>query len=139
MPAIPCANSPSAAKLFVQLCTRRSASSLAATSGSSSILDVLIPPRSQARALYLGVPRNSAASTRTASITHRINANIDANTRHQVVVGRRTFTTSRSLAKTLAIHNPQTDEDGKDMVLDITPRAANVRVYIIAYALLDPD
>jgi hypothetical protein len=56
-----------------------------------------------------------------------------------VVVGRRTFTTSRSLAKTLAIHNPQTDEDGKDMVLDITPRAANVRVYIIAYALLDPD
>ncbi|KAI3337440.1 hypothetical protein HD806DRAFT_529004 [Xylariaceae sp. AK1471] len=120
MPPMPCANAPSAAKLFVQLCARRSASSLAVTSTSSSsaILDILLPRRTQARAsLYLG---DNVASTRTASI---ITSRID--TRRHAVVGKKTFSSSRSLAKTLAIHNKQTDEDGNDMVLDITPRAAN--------------
>ncbi|KAI1423847.1 hypothetical protein F5Y12DRAFT_510513 [Xylaria sp. FL1777] len=123
MPPIPCTNSPSAAKLFVQLCARRGAASLAATPSSSTILDILLPPRTQARVLYINVARRNAPQTTTSPIASRIGAN--ANARRQVVVGRRAFTTSGPLAKTLAIHNPQTDEDGNGMALEITPRAAN--------------
>ncbi|KAI1742501.1 hypothetical protein F4680DRAFT_34508 [Xylaria scruposa] len=111
MPPLRCANAPSTAKLFVQLCTR----------SSSSVLDVLLPPRTQARALSINAARNSAPRT---PIPSRFGA--VAHARCQVSVdSRRTFTISRSLAKTLAIHNPQTDDDGNDMTLEITPRAAN--------------
>ncbi|KAI3343992.1 hypothetical protein F4824DRAFT_29676 [Ustulina deusta] len=129
MPPIPCVNPPSAAKLFVQLCATRSASSLAATPSSSTILDVLLPPRTQARALYVRAARNNVPRTTIITVVaSRIGASANADAadaRRRVVVGRKTFTTSRPLAKTLAIHNPQTDEDGNAMALEITPRAAN--------------
>ncbi|KAF2972488.1 hypothetical protein GQX73_g1198 [Xylaria multiplex] len=120
MPPIPCANPPSVAKLFVQLYVRRSAASISATQNSSSILDVLLPPRAHARALHVGMARNNAPQTITAS---RRSAIINAG-RHSAVSGR-VFSTSKPLAKTFAVHNPQTDEDGNDMTLEITPRAAN--------------
>ncbi|KAI0200460.1 hypothetical protein F4808DRAFT_428930 [Astrocystis sublimbata] len=118
MPPLRCANAPSTAKLFVQLYAR----------STSSSLDVLLPPRTQARALslYPGAPRTSNPK---APISSRFGAVI----RRQSVQtprpvsrsSRRTFTSSRPLAKTLAIHNPQIDDDGNDMALEITPRAAN--------------
>ncbi|KAI0460327.1 hypothetical protein F5B21DRAFT_451108 [Xylaria acuta] len=118
MPPLRCANAPSTAKLFVQLCAR----------SSSSVLDVLLPPRTQARALSIHAARNSAPRT---SISSRFGAIIHA--RCQVSVGsRRTFAISRPLAKTLAIHNPQTDDDGNNMALEITPRAANRLSQIMA-------
>ncbi|KAI0195130.1 hypothetical protein EV127DRAFT_358615 [Xylaria flabelliformis] len=111
MPPLRCANAPSTAKLFVQLCTR----------SSSSVLDLLLPPRTQARALSINAARNSAPRT---PISSRFGAVV--HTRCRVSVdSRRTFTITRPLAKTLAIHNPQTDDDGNDMALEITPRAAN--------------
>ncbi|KAI1154958.1 hypothetical protein F4825DRAFT_409822 [Nemania diffusa] len=113
MPSLRCANSPSAARLFVQLSTR----------SSSSILDVLLPPRTQARALYSNVAQNKTPTSPRTPISSQINANINA--RCPPAVGRRTFGISARLAKTLAIHNPQIDEDGNDMMLEITPRAAN--------------
>ncbi|KAI0104157.1 hypothetical protein GGR51DRAFT_522655 [Nemania sp. FL0031] len=119
MPPLPCAHAPSAAKLFVQLSAR----------SSSSILDVLLPPSTQARArsLYISATRNSAAAPAPrAAIPSRIGATIRAAERqHAHAVSKRTFGTSAPLAKTLAIHNPQTDEEGNDMMLEITPRAAN--------------
>ncbi|KAI0971783.1 hypothetical protein F4678DRAFT_74957 [Xylaria arbuscula] len=128
MRPIPCANPPSAAKLFVQLCSRRcfnnTFSSAATPSSPSPILDVLLPPRTQARVRSVSAARsNNVPRAITTPIARRISATADA--RRRAVVGSRTFTTSRPLAKTLAIHNPQADEDGNDMVLDITPRAAN--------------
>ncbi|KAI1757746.1 hypothetical protein F4782DRAFT_525559 [Xylaria castorea] len=111
MPPLRCANAPSTAKLFVQLCAW----------SSSSVLDVLLPRGTQARALSINAARNSALRT---PISSRFSAAVHP--RCQVSVGgRRTFTISRPLAKTLAIHNPQTDEDGNNMTLEITPRAAN--------------
>ncbi|KAI0541481.1 hypothetical protein GGR58DRAFT_430448 [Xylaria digitata] len=117
MPPIPCANPPSVAKLFVQLYARRSAASISATQNSSSILDVLLPPRTQARAFHIGVARNNVPRMIAAS---RSSASI-----HACRQAGRVFSTSKPLAKTFAIHNPQTDEDGNDMTLEITPRAAN--------------
>ncbi|KAI0448148.1 hypothetical protein F4803DRAFT_10909 [Xylaria telfairii] len=111
MPPLRCKNPPSTAKLFVQLCAR----------SSSSILDVLLPPRTQARALSIRAARNSPART---PISSRLGAAVHAQSQVSAS-SRRTFTVSSSLAKTLAIHNPQTDEDGNDMLLEITPRAAN--------------
>ncbi|KAI0804145.1 hypothetical protein GGR55DRAFT_659999 [Xylaria sp. FL0064] len=132
MSPIACANPPSAAKLFVQLCARRcfNTSSAAATSSSSStILDLLLPPRTQARAFGVSAVRSNAPRTISTAVTSRISAsasaNVNANARRQTALGRRTFTTSRPLARTVAIHNPQKDEDGNDMALEITPRAAN--------------
>ncbi|KAI0435189.1 hypothetical protein F5Y09DRAFT_106455 [Xylaria sp. FL1042] len=134
MSPIACANPPSAAKLFVQLCARRcfNTSSPAATpSSSSTILDLLLPPRTQVRAFGVSAARNNAPRTIATPVTSRIDAsasasaNVKVNARRQAVLGRRTFTTSGPLAKTLAIHNPRTDEDGNDMMLEITPRAAN--------------
>ncbi|KAI1132958.1 hypothetical protein F5Y10DRAFT_153606 [Nemania abortiva] len=117
MPPLACANVPSAAKLFVQLSAR----------SSSSILDVLLPPSAQARAqaLSTSIARNRTPSTPRAPISSQINANASIHTQCRPVVGRRPFGTSAPLAKTLAIHNPQTDEDGNAMMLEITPRAAN--------------
>ncbi|KAJ3554064.1 hypothetical protein NPX13_g10718 [Xylaria arbuscula] len=133
MPPVPCANSPSAAKLFVQLCVRRTASSsyAATPSSSAAILDVLLPPRIQARALhirasqYRSPPRVNTTTTSTPVVASRT-ANTANARRHTAIGHRRAFTTSRPLAKTLAILNPQTDDDGNEMLLEITPRAANV-------------
>ncbi|KAI1310951.1 hypothetical protein F5Y03DRAFT_344539 [Xylaria venustula] len=129
MRPIHCANPPSAARLFVQLCSRRcfnnTSSSAATPSAPSTILDVLLPPRTQARVLSVNAARgNNARRAITTPIARQIGATADAR-RRAVVGASRTFTTSRPLAKTLAIHNPQVDEDGNDMVLEITPRAAN--------------
>ncbi|KAI1811239.1 hypothetical protein GGS20DRAFT_563897 [Poronia punctata] len=119
MPPMPCANAPSAARSFLQLCARRSAaSSFAAAPGSSCILDVLIPPTTQARAFSICAARNNPSST-----IPRIRPN--GNGRRHALMSRNTFSTSRSLARTLAIHNAQKDEEGNEMVLEITPRAAD--------------
>ncbi|GAW22379.1 hypothetical protein ANO14919_119160 [Xylariales sp. No.14919] len=123
MSLISCINPPSAAK-FVQLCARRSVSSPAATAGSSSILDVLLPPRTQAQALYVNITRTNAPPRTIATPTaNRIGATTHAH-RH-IIVGTRGFSASRPVTKTFTIYNPQVDDEGNDMVLEITPRAAN--------------
>ncbi|KAI1167886.1 hypothetical protein F5B18DRAFT_335256 [Nemania serpens] len=115
MPPIRCANAPSVAKLFVQLSAR----------SSNPILDVLLPPRTQARAFYAHAARNNAPRTPSTPMPSRAAANATARRQSVVDGNKRTFSTSGLLAKTLAIHNPQTDEDGNEMALEITPRAAN--------------
>ncbi|KAI0389279.1 hypothetical protein F5Y17DRAFT_134635 [Xylariaceae sp. FL0594] len=137
MPPMSCANAPSVARLFVQLCARRGASSSLSpfatiSSPGSSILDVLLPPQTQARALSLSLgaaaARNSSSaiipSTTTTTTRRRIEAT-KGNARQYAGATLRTFSTSQPLAKTVAIHNAQTDDEGNEMVLEITPRAAN--------------
>lgn len=122
MPPIRCANAPSAAKLFVQLSAR----------SSNPILDVLLPPRTQAQAFHYAhahahvTRNNNALQTPSTPISSRVAANATARRQSVLDKSTRTFSTSRLLAKTLAIHNPQTDEEGNEMMLEITPRAANV-------------
>lgn len=117
MRPLPCANAPSAAKLFLQLCAR---------SSTSATLDILLPRRTPIRAFSVNAAPNMNTSTRTPILISITRARAAASARRQIpFAGRKAFGTSRPLAKTVAIHNPQADEDGNHMILEITPRAAD--------------
>ncbi|KAI0846093.1 hypothetical protein F5Y00DRAFT_151611 [Daldinia vernicosa] len=114
-------SSPSAARLFVRLLCASSSpigSSGNSSSSSTSILDVLLPPRTRAFHLARDI-RGRARNPRvrndgTGGISH-------------VPYGtaRRHFSATAPWRKTQVVYNPQKDEDGNDMILEITPRAAN--------------
>ncbi|KAI1085624.1 hypothetical protein F5B20DRAFT_575130 [Whalleya microplaca] len=124
MPPIHCANASStasAAKLFLQLCARRTT---VTNSSSSSILDLLLPPRPPpARALHLRSPR-------TVPLRSSRGRNLIAH--HVKPPPPRPFSTSGPWRKTAVLYNPQRDEEGKEMMLEITPRAANRLSQIMA-------
>ncbi|KAF4975129.1 hypothetical protein FZEAL_8044 [Fusarium zealandicum] len=118
MARIRCANAQSTAKSFLQL-ARRTYSTPAAH--SSTPLEFLVPrcaPPSTIRASDIA----SAASR------SHINASADNLRRSWGFKSRpssmRTFSTSAVRQQTRAILNPQKDEDGNDMLLEITARAA---------------
>jgi hypothetical protein len=46
---------------------------------------------------------------------------------------RRSFGTTTPRRRTQALYNPQQDEDGKEMMLEITPRAGKVSLSYPAY------
>ncbi|OTB07225.1 hypothetical protein M426DRAFT_318258 [Hypoxylon sp. CI-4A] len=123
-------SSSHAAKAFVRL--------LCASSppicSNNSILDVLLPPR--ARAFHL-----AAAATTTTTNTGDLRQPITLRSRNRNIQlrshggrattaainpePRRSFSATTHWRKTQAVYNPQKDEEGNDMVLEITPRAAN--------------
>ncbi|KAJ9151978.1 Iron-sulfur assembly protein 2 [Pleurostoma richardsiae] len=136
MASLQCAHAPSAAKLFLQLSARTTLPAATATS-PVSILDVLLPPQTARR--LRPVPARSFSSMTTVT-HHRI-------TKLELSLGRiwlpaggspelptflkpaaprhrRPFASSSSLRHTMAIYNPQKDDDGNEMMLEITPRAA---------------
>ncbi|XXH04829.1 60S ribosomal protein L7 [Hypoxylon texense] len=120
MPPIRCTSaysSSAAAKSFVRLFRASSPTA----SSSSSILDVLLPP--PARAFHLSASRD----LRTRSRNARTRNIVPGSTAVQ-----RPFSTTPSWRKTQAVYNPQKDEDGNDMLLEITPRAANRLSQIMA-------
>jgi len=82
----------------------------------ASILDLLVPARTYTAATRTRPTRPSLFPT-----TAR-HAPPSAKTPHPPL--RRPFSTSPLRNATLAIFNPQTDEDGKEMVLEITEKAA---------------
>ncbi|KAI1213518.1 uncharacterized protein F4807DRAFT_411464 [Annulohypoxylon truncatum] len=124
-----CVRTSSLANVFVRLLNASSPSAAAACSSSNnSILELLLPPRTRAfhlaaasasasrdvRQPYPGALRNrSARATRPRSSAHN------------AIVSRRPFSTTAPWRKTQVAYNPQKDEDGNDMVLEITPRAAH--------------
>ncbi|KAI0180331.1 hypothetical protein GGR52DRAFT_530854 [Hypoxylon sp. FL1284] len=124
MPPIRCTqaySSSAAAKLFVRLFRTSSLCSSstlspAASSCCSPILDVFLPPA--ARAFH--VSRDLRTPTRTRSIRTRNDGRTAA-----AATGRRSFGTTPAWRGTQAVYNPQKDEDGNDMLLEITPRAAH--------------
>ncbi|KAK4237280.1 putative iron-sulfur protein [Achaetomium macrosporum] len=132
MPRLRCANPPATAGLFVQLCMRRQT-----LPSGLSILDVLLPLsfRSAVAPVIHGYHASSAA--RNASplcILPTSNrrpwggpAPRAGLMETQTVSGglaSRSFSTSSPLEATHAIFNRQLDDDGKEMMLEITPRAA---------------
>lgn len=135
MPRLRCANAPTAAGLFVQLSMRRQA----AVSGGLPILDLLLPfPRRSAGAPSTRA-HHIASAERAASMASASRASNSrpwrAATSHSTPPTwratplnppTRAFSTSPPWRATRAIFNPQVDDDGKEMILEITPRAADV-------------
>ncbi|KAI1641024.1 hypothetical protein F4809DRAFT_295522 [Biscogniauxia mediterranea] len=133
MPPLHCANASttSAAKLFLQLCARRS--SVAPISPTSSILDVLLPPRT--RTFHL--PPAARSPSRPAAATTVVAIPSGTGYFKQGVAPpppprRRGFASTGAWRKTQVVYNPQRDEDGNVMLLEITPRAANRLSQIMA-------
>ena len=135
MPRLRCANAPTTAGLFVQLSMRRQA----AVSGGLPILDLLLPfPRRSVGAPSIrahhvasaGRAASSAFASRApnsrpwrATASHSILPICRATPLNSPA---RAFSTSHPWRATHAIFNPQVDDDGKEMILEITPRAADV-------------
>jgi iron-sulfur cluster assembly 2 len=101
-----CVNAPSAARLFVQL---------SASSHQGSLLDVFLPRQTRT----FRSARTDRAR-RTAIQDHVAGRLLGP------ALSRRGFSGTSYRRMTKAIHNPQVDEDGKEMMLEITPRAAQV-------------
>ncbi|ETS75415.1 hypothetical protein PFICI_12359 [Pestalotiopsis fici W106-1] len=111
-----CINPPSAARLFVQLS--------AGARQSSSILEVFLPRQQQIRHLRTVTtvqhPRSSNPSVHHRAVRHH--ASLESASSRSFA--RRAFSSTSSRRRTQAIRNPQVDEEGKEMMLEITPRAA---------------
>ena len=87
--------------------------------------------RRKSDAPRLGAPRPSLASTNPTR-TRPTAAHGAVITAARPLLAPRHgafFGTTAPRRKTRTIHNPQRDEEGNEMVLEITPRAANVRLY----------
>ena len=120
MTPLRCANAPAPASLFVQLSMRRAA--------PSPILgDILLPMR--ARAHYSVARRIATAPTAAAPVSNRT----QWRARQSILSpsqspNARLFTTSAARKATHTLFNPQKDEDGNEMILEVTERAAKVRL-----------
>lgn len=131
-----CANSVSAARLFLQITSRRTLSSPAAA--ASPLLDILLPPPAAAASRFFfgsssssrrAIPTCTAgpllAPPRANNHPRRHAAARSGGTGpHPANTARFSVTPARRETKTL--YNPQRDEDGNEMSLEITPRAAKV-------------
>ncbi|KAK0637362.1 hypothetical protein B0T17DRAFT_483431 [Bombardia bombarda] len=132
MPPLRCANAPATASLFIQLSMRRFAAVSPGAGAAAPILDLLLPLRSAAgstRACYAaaGISQQhrqwkglqaTASSRPQRPTTGAAAANAAAAAR------RAFFSTTPASRATHAVFNPQVDEEGKEMILAITPRAA---------------
>ncbi len=124
-----CANAPTTAGLFVQLSMRRQA----AVSGGLPILDLLLPfPRRSVgepsiRAHHIASARRAVNTPNSrpwrAATSHNTLPKCRATPLSRPT---RAFSTSPAWRATHAVFNPQVDDDGKEMILEITPRAADV-------------
>ncbi|KAK4106958.1 hypothetical protein N658DRAFT_462067 [Parathielavia hyrcaniae] len=136
MSRLRCSNAPTTAGVFVQLSMCRQL-----TAAGLPILDLFLPlPRqavgapavraryvvSTARAVearHLALSSATPMSSRKwTGATPRIP--ISTKTKPRSIPANRLFSTSSPWRSTHAIFNPQTDDDGKEMMLEITPRAA---------------
>lgn len=120
MASLHCANAPSAARSFIQL-ARRSYSTTA--SQSSTPLEFLVP---RCAPSPLRVTEVSTTASRIHIHTRNSNNSrwLWRSSLHAPAV--RAFSTSAARQQTRAILNPQQDEDGNEMMLEITERAAKV-------------
>lgn len=128
MPPLRCANAPAPASLFVQLSMRR-------TAQSSILTDILLPLR--ARAHYSAARRIATGPTAAPISTTQWRARQSLSSSQSN--NKRLFTTSAPRKATHTLFNPQNDEDGNEMVLEITERAAKVRLLFITWPFLCPS
>ncbi|KAK8022049.1 Iron-sulfur cluster assembly 2-like protein- mitochondrial [Apiospora rasikravindrae] len=116
-----CTNPASAAKLFVQL----SRSCAQQQSSQRAPLDILLP--ASARSFHVAArsyaPITSRSSASLSSSLPRRTTACAAST--STATTARSFSSTSARQMTQAIYNPQKDDDGNEMVMEITPRAAN--------------
>jgi hypothetical protein len=108
--------SPSTALSFLRIAAARTTPSCP-TPQHAQAFDFLIPTRSIHTTTY---------STRSAPPARQFRERT-ATTR-QPAQPSRLFGTTSQRNQTVALYNPRKDEDGNEMGLEITPRAANVRL-----------
>ncbi|EAA33713.2 hypothetical protein GE21DRAFT_3954 [Neurospora crassa] len=112
MPPLRCANAPAPASLFVQMSMRR-------TAPFSVLADILLPLRARA---HHNVARRIATVSTTTPVSKtpwRARQSLSSSQ-----FNMRLFTTTAPSKATHTLFNPQNDEDGNEMVLEITERAA---------------
>ena len=133
MPRLRCANAPATATLFVQLSMRPQV-----IPGRLPILDLLLPFRPSAasvpsiRTYHIASARKAAQTISSCRAPNRRPWRVG--TTHNTLPASparlgpltRAFSTSNPQRATHAIFNPQVDDEGKEMMLEITPRAADV-------------
>ncbi|RFU79555.1 iron sulfur cluster assembly-related [Trichoderma arundinaceum] len=113
-----CADGASAARSFVQLAKRRYSTTTAHV--QQTPLEFLVPR---------GASRSSRlrATVTPSQFGHRISVT-PVSKSSALSIGwqptNRSFSASAARLATICVQNPLKDEDGKDMVLEITPRAA---------------
>ncbi|KAF4336613.1 iron transport [Fusarium beomiforme] len=115
MARINCANAQSTTTSFIQLARRSYA-----TTQSSTPLEFLLPrytPSSRLRAPQITIAQSTIYAHPTRSWGFKLKE-----------TATRQFSTSAIQQKTRAILNPQKDEDGNEMMLEITERAAKKRL-----------
>ncbi|TQW06098.1 hypothetical protein IF2G_06381 [Cordyceps javanica] len=115
MAPLRCAHGSCSARFFVQLAKRRYATAAAAPTAMASCFDFLAPrtvasPPRMTHGTTRPLARRSAAPPATPA-----------------TIPRRAFSSSAARSATLCVQNPVKDEDGNDMTLEITTRAAKVR------------
>ncbi|KAI0883353.1 uncharacterized protein GGS22DRAFT_29311 [Annulohypoxylon maeteangense] len=121
-----CVRTSSLANIFVRLINSSSPSPVCS---NSSILELLLPPRT--RAFHLVAASASASrdvrQSQPGALRNRGSRNIRprSSSGRNTVASRRPFSATALWRKTQVVHNPQKDDDGNDMVLEITPRAAH--------------
>ncbi|KAF5134805.1 Iron-sulfur cluster assembly 2, mitochondrial [Metarhizium anisopliae] len=117
MASVGCANGASAARSFIQI-AKRGYSTAAAR--SSAPLEFLLPQTASTTHCHAAFLLRSTKTTRTGRASLR-GAPFSGGLRQSQ---KRTFTTTVSRQATVCVLNPQKDEDGNEMMLEITPRAA---------------
>lgn len=126
-----CANSVSTAKLFVQLAPTRTA---------QPVLDFLVP-RSRALATTSAPTFRSSTSSKKHRLPYSGSDGYQAGPRWRIrssqyapgpiILGPAPAFRASTRQYTQTAYNPQKDDDGNEMKLEITPRAAKVSLYML--------
>ncbi|GAB0132574.1 hypothetical protein EsDP_00001006 [Epichloe bromicola] len=117
MASLGCAKGASAARTFIRIAKR--GCSTAATQ-SSAPLEFLLPRAITKTNTHTAFPLHSSSHHLNTCYSIRKLAITYSGQQPQ----RRTFAITASQRATTCVLNPQTDEDGNEMMLEITPRAA---------------
>ncbi|KAG6039664.1 hypothetical protein E4U41_002332 [Claviceps citrina] len=121
MSSLSCANGAlSAARLFLRIANY--GCSIAATRRPSAPLEFLLPRAISKTSCHAAFLRRPSKSHHAACYSIR---NLAISRVAVQQAPRRNFTATATQRATICVLNPQTDEDGKQMILEITPRAAN--------------
>lgn len=122
MSSLACGRAASTASVYVQIAKR----CITASTASRPPLDILAPRYyRKGTGCHLSYYTTSSTSHRNAVQGRRNSLSL----RHRksiLLEQRRPFTTTRRRSTTACVYNPQTDENGDEMVLEITDRAGKV-------------
>lgn len=127
MASLGCAKGASAARSFIRIAKRGCAT---AATQSSAPLEFLLPRAITKTNAHTAFPLHSSSHHLSTCYSIRKLAISYPGQQPQ----RRTFAITASRRATTCVLNPQTDEDGNEIMLEITPRAAKVHTHAMECA-----